>query len=71
MPHANPSHVRACFVSTYPPRQCGIATFTADLCQALGQGQDNTPPGVIALTNTTNEYQCPPEVVFEIRQNQP
>jgi len=70
MQHAYPSHVRACFVSTYPPRQCGIATFTADLCQALCQGQDNTPLGVMALTNTANEYQYPPEVVFEIRQNQ-
>jgi hypothetical protein len=66
MPHAYPSHVCACFVSTYPPRQCGMATFTADLCQALGQGQDDTPPGVMALTNTANEYQYPPEVVFEI-----
>ncbi len=70
MPHEYPSHLRACFVSTYPPRQCGIATFTADLCQALCQGQDTIPPGVIALTNTANEYQYPPEVVFEIRQNQ-
>jgi Glycosyltransferase Family 4 len=70
MQHAYPFHVRACFVSTYLPRQCGIATFTADLCQALCQGQDNTPASVMALTNAANEYQYPPEVVFEIRQNQ-
>ena len=69
MQHAYPSHLRACFVSTYPPRQCGIATFTADLCQALWQGQGNTPPSVMALTNTPNESQYPPEVVFEIGQN--
>jgi hypothetical protein len=70
MQHAYPSHVCACLVSTYPPRQCGIATFTAALCQALSQGQNNIPPGVMALTNTASEYQYPPEVVFEIRQNQ-
>src|SRR6266581_6481540 len=69
MQHAYPSHLRACFVSTYPPRQCGIATFTADLCHALCQGHGNTPPSVIALTNTPHEYPYPPEVVFEIRQN--
>jgi len=69
MQHVYPSHLRACFVSTYPPRQCGIATFTADLCHALCQGHGNTPPSVIALTNTPHEYPYPPEVVFEIRQN--
>lgn len=30
--------LRVAFVGTYPPRQCGIATFTRDLREGLGHG---------------------------------
>src|SRR5438093_5395959 len=34
--HERPAGLtRAAMIGTYPPRQCGIAAFTADLCEAL------------------------------------
>src|ERR1035441_8093572 len=32
-----PLPTRIAFVGNYLPRQCGIATFTTDLCTALGK----------------------------------
>jgi len=59
------------FLSTYPPRECGIATFTQDLlnsCQIyLGK---NVVCKVAALNFTSlDTYKYPKEVVWEIDQN--
>ena len=54
------------FVSTYPPRACGIATFTQDLVSEL-QKKESTGTGVVAVSDTRYDY--PPEVVHEINQN--
>jgi hypothetical protein len=29
---------RVAFIGNYVPRQCGIATFTTDLCEAIAAG---------------------------------
>jgi len=57
------------FISSFPPRKCGIATFTSDLIQsttlaARGQFQ----PLVVAM-RSENELKYEDPVKFEIRQN--
>lgn len=56
------------FLSTYPPRECGIATFTQDLINALNKiGIINT--NVIAMKNSEN-FIYDSEVIAEIEQNE-
>ncbi len=69
---------RVCLIGTYPPRECGIGTFTWDLRHAIEGGYDRfrlpdapnaNTSSVIAMTNQGFDYEYPPEVVFEIRHN--
>src|SRR3977135_2376593 len=62
--------LRECYVASYPPRECGIATFTYDLRQAICQQRGVSHSNVIAITNTPGGYGYPPDVFFEIRHNQ-
>jgi len=61
-------------VSTYPPRQCGIATFTADLVGALVQvyasDSHGSPVQIVAICNAVSNHTHPPEVHFIIREGQ-
>lgn len=53
------------FLSTYPPRACGIATFTQDLVRALNAtGKIKT--GIVAISDGNYDY--PPEVRFSLNQ---
>jgi len=59
-------------IGTYVPRQCGIATFSHDLCQAICQElQDEHACHFIAVNDKPDGYPYPPRVRFEIRQEQP
>jgi glycosyltransferase involved in cell wall biosynthesis len=59
-------------IATYPPRHCGIATFTADLRAALVGGSDRWPVGsplVVALDHGRGDPPSyPPEVAHRLRR---
>ncbi len=56
------------FLSTYPPRACGIATFTQDLVNALKETGE-CAPGIVAVND--GAYSYPPEVKFTLEQQDP
>jgi len=61
-PPRSPS-IRIAFASSYPPRRCGIATYTSDLGRASGNRE------IIALTPPDHETPYPTEVHHRIRRD--
>ncbi len=58
------------FIGTYLPRQCGIGTFTHDLCEAVAlQAGQQSDAFAVAINDIPEGYAYPPRVRFEIRQN--
>lgn len=55
------------FISSYPPRECGIATYTQDLINSINNKFKNSfIIKVIALQNDDTELNYPEEVWFHI-----
>jgi glycosyltransferase involved in cell wall biosynthesis len=62
-----PSNVqKIAFLADYIPRKCGIATFTADLREATAAQYPGLHSSIIAMTDRPEGYHYPPEVRFEI-----
>ena len=56
------------FISTFPPRKCGIATFTSDLIEnTAAAAKGEFEPLVVAMRNDDQKYDDP--VKFEIHEN--
>jgi glycosyltransferase involved in cell wall biosynthesis len=68
--------MKLAYISTYSPRECGIATFNYNLIRAINTNFPNSNSVlnhgfVVALNDSDNihQYKYPEEVKFTIRQN--
>lgn len=57
------------YVATYPPQQCGIATFTRDLATAISKYVPFSSPMVVAMRGEVDIEQYPKIVKYRIRKS--
>ena len=62
----NPAKIAV--IGSYVPRRCGIATFSADLLEAMRRGAPDSALWAVAMNDNPLGYDYPPEVQFEIGQ---
>jgi len=60
--------VRVAVVGNHLPRQCGIATFTTDLCDAISAEYGAAGLSVVAVNDPESSYSYPARVRFEIAE---
>jgi glycosyltransferase involved in cell wall biosynthesis len=63
-----PLPTRIAFVGNYLPRECGIATFTTDLCTALATEFGEGRLFAIPVNDPDSSYDYPKQVRLEIKQ---
>ncbi len=65
--------MKAAIITTYPPRECGIATFTENLISALPEEmegkKEETSVFVVAMTDKDGAYTYPDVVKYSIRES--
>ncbi len=59
---------RIAFIGNYSPRQCGIATFTTDLCESIAEEYKGTACIALPVNDTEAGYEYPPRVRFELTE---
>ena len=59
---------RIAFVGNYLPRQCGIATFTTDLCEAIAAEHSDTTCIAVPVNDVDDGYAYPSRVRFELTE---
>jgi glycosyltransferase involved in cell wall biosynthesis len=63
-----PLPTRIAFIGNYLPRECGIATFTTDLCTALASEYGEGRLFAIPVNDPDSSYQYPQQVRLELTQ---
>ncbi len=63
-----PLPTRIAFVGNYLPRQCGIATFTTDLCTALATEYGSGRLFAIPVNDPESSYEYPDQVRLELEE---
>jgi len=66
-----PYPYRVALIGNYLPRRCGIATFTADLTEALGLERSESDYWVVAMNDRAEGYDYPMQVRFEVSERSP
>lgn len=64
---AAPSN-RIAFIGNYSPRQCGIATFTTDLCEAVAAEHPDATCIALPVNDRPDGYAYPSRVRFELAE---
>jgi glycosyltransferase involved in cell wall biosynthesis len=59
---------RIAFIGNYLPRQCGIATFTTDLSEAVAAAYKSTSCIALPVNDIEAGYEYPPRVRFELTE---
>ncbi len=62
--------MKIAYLGTYPPRECGIATFTQDLVNAINnKTSPKTAADIIAINDESSIYNYDKEVRYQINQH--
>jgi glycosyltransferase involved in cell wall biosynthesis len=62
---------RIAVLGNYLPRQCGIATFTTDLCDAIGAEYGKVQLLAVPVNDPGSQYNYPARVRFELMEGDP
>jgi glycosyltransferase involved in cell wall biosynthesis len=63
-----PLPTRIAFIGNYLPRECGIATFTTDLCTAVAEEYGEGRLFAIPVNDPESSYEYPQQVRLELEQ---